>query len=100
MQSRERLFFEVYGYALQGRDETRGFLHELVDAWLAPLEIVADRIGVDPDERRASAGLFLAVTRGLLFSLLASGNLQDVEATMRHFLANYVPLREHDEQCE
>ena len=100
MQSRERLFFEVYGYALQGRDETRGFLHELVDAWLAPLEIVADRIGVDPDERRASAGLFLAVTRGLLFSLLASGNLQDVEATMRHFLANYVPLREHDARRE
>lgn len=98
MRPRERLFFEIYGYALQGRAETRDFLHELVDAWLAPLEIVAERIGVAPEERRASAGLFLAVTRGLLFSLLASGNLRDVDATMQHFLANYLPLRALDDR--
>ena len=95
MQPRERLFFEVYGYALQGRDDTRDFLHALVDAWLAPLETVAMRLGIDADERRASAGLFLALTRGLLLSLLASGNLQDAEATMQHFLANYVPFRDY-----
>ena len=93
MRPREKLFFEIYGYALQGKEDTREFLQDLVDAWLAPLEIVAEKIGVDPDERRSSAGLFLAVTRGLLLSLLASGNLHDVEATMQHFLENYVPLR-------
>lgn len=95
MHPREKLFFEVYAYALQGRDETREFLLELVEAWLAPLETVAARIGVDPDAQHASARLFLAVTRGLLFSLLASGNLRDVEETMEHFLANYVPFRDY-----
>ena len=93
MWPRERLFFAVCGYALQGRDDTREFLHELVDTWLAPLEIVAGKIGVGSEERRSSAGLFLAVTRGLLLSLLASGNLREVEATMQHFLANNAPLR-------
>ncbi|WP_127903486.1 TetR/AcrR family transcriptional regulator [Solirhodobacter olei] len=98
MRPREKLFFEVYGYALAGRDDTRDFLHALVDTWLAPLEIVAEKIGVAPDARRASAGLLLAVTRGLLLSLLASGNLRQVEETMEHFLANYVPLRDHAER--
>ncbi len=96
MRPRERLFFEVCGYALAGRDDTRAFLHELVDTWLAPLEIVAEKIGVDPAARRASAGLLLAVTRGLLLSLLASGNLSEVEETMQHFLANYAPLRDQE----
>ena len=99
MRPREKLFFEVYGYALQDRNATKGFLHELVDAWLAPLETVAAQIGVDSDQRRASAGLLLAITRGLLLSLLASGNLRDVEATMQHFLANYAPLRDYEERC-
>ena len=98
MRPREKLFFEVYGYALADRDDTRDFLHELVDSWLAPLEIVAEKIGVDPDARRASAGLLLAVTRGLLLSLLASGDLRQVEETMEHFLANYLPLRDHEER--
>ena len=95
MRPREKLFFEVYGYALQGKEDTREFLHELVESWLAPLEIVAERIGIEPGERRASAGLLLAVTRGLLLSLLARGNLQEVEAAMQHFLENYLPLREY-----
>jgi len=93
MGPREKLFFEVCGYALQGRSDTQDFLHELVDAWLAPLEIVAERIGVDAKERRAAAGLMLAVTRGLLLSLLASGNRHETEDVMRHFVANYAPLR-------
>ncbi len=90
---RERLFFEVFAYALQGRDDTRSFLPELVEAWLAPLAELAERVGVDPTERRAAAGVLLAVTRGLLMSLVATGNLREVEAAMQHFLANYAPLQ-------
>lgn len=99
MWPREKLFFEIYGYALQGKGETTAFLHELVDAWLAPLETIAAGIGVESDERRASAGLLLAVTRGLLLSLLASGNLHEVDASMQHFLENYVPLRKYQESA-
>lgn len=93
MGPREKLFFEVCGYALQGRSDTQDFLHELVDAWLVPLEVVAERMGVNAGERRAAAGLLLAVTRGLLLSLLASGNRQEAEDAMRHFVANYAPLQ-------
>lgn len=95
MRPREKLFFEVYGYAIAGRNDTRDFLHELVEIWLTPLEIVAEKIGVRADARRASAGLFLAVTRGLLLSLLATGNQQQVDETMEHFLASYLPLLEY-----
>lgn len=96
MRPREKLFFEVYGYALARSGDTRAFLHELVESWLAPLESVAEKIGIAPQTRRASAGLLLAVTRGLLMSLLASGNLEEVEATMEHFLATYAPLCEYE----
>ena len=96
MRPREMLSFEAHVYALAGRDDTMDFLHELVDAWLAPPEIVAEKIGVEPDARRASAGHFPAVTRGLLLTLLASGNLREIEATMQHFLANNMPLQEYE----
>lgn len=92
MWPRERLFFEVYGQALQGRPHTRALLDEIVDAWLEPLMAVNQRIGMTAKDARAAARLGLAVTRGLLLDLLATGDREGADAAMEHFLTSYMPL--------
>ena len=92
MWPRERLFFEVYGQALQGRPHTRALLDEIVDAWLEPLVAINRRMGISGADARAAARLGLAVTRGLLLDLLATGDREGADAAMEHFLTNYMPL--------
>lgn len=92
MAPRERLFFEVYAQALQGRPHTRALLNEIVDAWLAPLIEVNLRNGMPRDQAEPAARVGLAITRGLLLDLLATGDRKAVDAAMEHFLANYLPL--------
>jgi AcrR family transcriptional regulator len=91
MAPRERLFFEVYAQALQGRPHTRALLDEIVDAWLAPLIEVNLRNGMPPGQAEPAARVGLAITRGLLLDLLATGDRKAVDAAMEHFLANYLP---------
>lgn len=92
MWPRERLFFEVYGQALQGRPHTRALLDEIVDAWLEPLVAINQRNGMSCEDARAAARLGLAVTRGLLLDLLATKDREGADAAMEHFLTNYMPL--------
>src|SRR3954449_4776723 len=42
----ERLFFEVYGQALQGRPGTTGLLDGVIDDWVEPMTASAVRAGV------------------------------------------------------
>src|SRR4051794_12885356 len=60
----ERLFFELYGQALQGRPGTTELLDGIVDAWLEPAAEILAAAGFP--EPRATARLGIAVTRGLL----------------------------------
>jgi hypothetical protein len=60
----ERLFFELYGQALQGRPGTMALLDGIIDAWLEPAATIFTRLGFDDGE--AAARLGIAVTRGLL----------------------------------
>jgi AcrR family transcriptional regulator len=83
----ERLFFELYGQALQGRPGTTPFLDGIVDNWLDPLTESAGRYGVPPEQARTHARLGLAVARGLLLDLLATGNRAEVDAAMERFIA-------------
>lgn len=92
MWPRERLFFEVYGQALQGRGHARMLLNEVVDAWLEPLVAANRRNGMTQAQARAAARLGLAVIRGLLLDLLATSDRKGVDAAMEHFLTNYTPL--------
>ncbi|HEY1720958.1 MAG TPA: TetR/AcrR family transcriptional regulator [Magnetospirillaceae bacterium] len=92
MAPRERLFFEVYAQALQGRPHTRALLDEIVETWLEPLIAINRQNGMPPAEAAASARLGLAVTRGLLLDLLATGDHKGTSAAMEHFLTNYLPL--------
>lgn len=70
----ERLFFELYAHALLGRPGTEGFLEASVEPWIATPAGLATRDGVDEATARVYARLGLAVTRGLLLDLLATGD--------------------------
>jgi AcrR family transcriptional regulator len=86
MHPQERLFFEVYGQALQGRDWARPVLEGIVKDWTGPIQRLLDPKGVDPATAEIDARLGLAVTRGLLLDLLATGEGVAVDAAMRRFV--------------
>ena len=69
-----RLFFEVYGLALQDRKRFPGFLERAVEMWLAYLEAPALRDGYTPKDARAIATLTLAGFRGFLLDLCTTGD--------------------------
>jgi AcrR family transcriptional regulator len=85
----ERLFFEIYGQALQGRPGTAGLLDDIVDAWVEPVAAYAIARGQPVDDARADARLGVAVMRGLLLDLLATGKTQAVSAALERFIAQY-----------
>ncbi|MBV8463598.1 MAG: TetR/AcrR family transcriptional regulator [Acidimicrobiales bacterium] len=79
----ERLFFEVYGQALQGRSWAVPLLDGVVDEWIGHLGTwLADARGQSEASARVDARLMLAVTRGLLLDLLATGDRAGVDAAM------------------
>ncbi len=86
----ERLFFEIYGQALTGHPELAGFLTRVVESWLDPLIRFARAYGIPEPEARTEARLALAVTRGLLLDLLATGDRAGVDAAMKRQIAHYV----------
>lgn len=88
----ERLFFEVYGQALQGRPHATALLDGIVDTWLEPLTELNVARGMSPERARASARLGLAATRGLLLDLLATGDRAGVDEAMELFIALYEQL--------
>jgi AcrR family transcriptional regulator len=81
-----RLFYEVYGLALQNRDNFPGFLEKVVGDWLPPFEEALTALGVPPAPAQALATLALAVVRGLHLDLLATGERKRVEAAFRELL--------------
>ncbi len=79
----ERLFFEVYGQALQGRTWAVPLLDGVVDNWVDELGGWLADTGTGSEElARTDARLMLAVTRGLLLDLLATGDRSAVDAAM------------------
>jgi AcrR family transcriptional regulator len=83
----ERLFFEVYAQALQGSPHALPLLDGIVDLWVEPLTRIAVAQGRPEDEARAEARLGVAVTRGLLLDLLATGDRAAVDAAMERYIA-------------
>lgn len=75
LRAQERLFFELYAHALLGRPGTEGFLSEAVDGWITPVRALLIGAGIDEEDAEGLARLGLAVTRGLLLDLLATGDL-------------------------
>jgi AcrR family transcriptional regulator len=85
----ERLFFEVYGQALQGRPGTTALLDDVVEAWLEPLAALSRALGFAEEEATEYARLGLAVSRGLILDLLATRDRKAVDAAMDRFIAMY-----------
>ncbi|HEY1517851.1 MAG TPA: TetR/AcrR family transcriptional regulator [Solirubrobacteraceae bacterium] len=85
----ERLFFELYGQALQGRAHTVELLDGIVDDWLDPITEINVAVGVPEPLARAHARLGIAVTRGLLLDLLATRDIAGVDAAMEAFIDVY-----------
>ena len=83
----ERLFFEVYGQALQGRPGTEALLDGIVDTWVEPIAAVNEVAGMAPAEARAHARLGVAVTRGLRLDRLATGDRAGVDAAVESWIA-------------
>jgi len=90
----ERLFFELYGHALLGRPGTEGFLQAAIEPWLSALtdELVA--AGTDDTIARAEARLAVAVTRGLLLDLLATGDRDGVTEAFEQYLQHGEAFRQ------
>jgi AcrR family transcriptional regulator len=82
----ERLFFEVYGQALQGRTWARPLLDGVVENWVGPVAAMLEAAaGVSAETARVIARLYVAVGRGLLLDVLATGEDREVDAAMRYF---------------
>ncbi|MGH2948935.1 MAG: TetR/AcrR family transcriptional regulator [Solirubrobacteraceae bacterium] len=83
----ERLFFEVYAQALQGSPHALPLLDGIVDLWVEPLTRIGVARGQSEPEARAEARLGVAVVRGLLLDLLATGEREAVDAAMERYIA-------------
>ena len=86
MWPQERLFFELYAYALRGRPGTEGFLDGIVESWVAPIAAALVEAGADERTARADARLAVAVVRGLLLDLLATGDRAGVTEAYERYL--------------
>jgi AcrR family transcriptional regulator len=82
----ERLFFEVYGQALQGRSWALPLLDGIVSDWIAPVAEILEAHGQSSEQARIDARLAVAVSRGLLLDVLATGDHADVDAAQQRFL--------------
>jgi AcrR family transcriptional regulator len=81
----ERLFFEVYGQALQGREWAKPLLEGIVEDWVGPVAAMLEAVGISRQTARTVARLYVAVGRGLLLDVLATGDDGEVDAAMRFF---------------
>jgi AcrR family transcriptional regulator len=89
----ERLFFELYAQALLGRPGTEGFLDNAIEPWITALEPAITReAGLDSKTARAEARLAVAITRGLLLDLLATGDREGVTEAFERYLQHTEPF--------
>jgi AcrR family transcriptional regulator len=91
-----RLFFAVYGHALQAPRQFAGFLDRVVADWMSAL-VDAQGPGTDPVTAARRATLVIATIRGLLLDLLATGARVRVQDAFESFLATLEPQPEPPE---
>jgi AcrR family transcriptional regulator len=87
----ERLFFALYSRALQGDEAALPLLTDDVEHWIRANVALPALAGVPADVARAHSRLGLAVTRGLLLDLLATGDRAGVDAALEVFARGYTP---------
>jgi AcrR family transcriptional regulator len=82
----ERLFFEIYGQALQARPGAVDLLDGIIESWVEPSAAYTIERGADPAVARADARLGVAVIRGLLLDWLATGDRAGVDAAFERYV--------------
>jgi AcrR family transcriptional regulator len=87
-----RIFFDVLALALAGREGTEQFLDDLVDPWLDVARDAAVSVGMQPDDLDLRLGL--AVTRGLLIDVLATGDVAGATAAHERFIQMWADSRD------
>ena len=85
-QEYSRLFFEVYGLALQNPEQFPGFLERALGDWLPLFEQAFAAAGVSSAPAKTLATLALGAVRGLHLDLLATGDRKRTEAAFREML--------------
>jgi AcrR family transcriptional regulator len=85
----ERLFFELYVQTLLGRLGDEQFLDSAIEGWIAPVAEAMVEAGASEATARVDARLGLAVVRGLLLDLLATGDRDGVTEAYERFLRLY-----------
>jgi AcrR family transcriptional regulator len=84
---RERLFYECYARALQGEQPFARLLPEAVTTWVDMIAAGERARGTAAPLARARARLYLALIRGLLLDLLATGDRRGTAAALDAFLS-------------
>jgi uncharacterized protein (TIGR02246 family) len=79
----EKLFFEVYAQAAQGKEFAVPLLRAVLDETFGPLLELHLRAGLPPARARAQTRLGVAVTRGLLLDLVGSEDRAEVDRAMK-----------------
>jgi AcrR family transcriptional regulator len=82
----ERLFFEIYGQALQGRPGAVELLDGIVELWVDPATHYFVAHGLTAADARAEARLGVAVVRGLLLDWLATGDREAVDTAFERYV--------------
>ena len=77
-----RLFFEVYGLALQDEERFPDVLQRAVDDWLAFIGALLVRAGLTAAQARIAATAVIAGYRGLLLDFLATGDRRRTERAL------------------
>jgi AcrR family transcriptional regulator len=83
----ERLFFELYARALQGDPGSQGVLADTIGGWVRAVSDLQDSRELPVAATHAQVRLGIAVTRGLLLDLLATGDVVGVDAAMDAYLS-------------
>lgn len=86
-----RLFFQVCGQALSGDGANRVLLEGIISDWLDPMVEVERSRGTPAAQARAEVRIGVALMRGLLLDLLATGDRKGVDAAFERFLATSMP---------
>lgn len=85
----ERLFFDLYARALHAGSDAEPLLEGVIDAWVPGVAQLFVALGFGPDEAADEARLAIAVSRGMLLDLLATGDRAAADRVFDRYVARY-----------
>lgn len=81
-----RFFFELFGLALQDRENFGDFLHHAIEDWIAFFAGPLMERGMEASEARARATVLLAGFRGFLMDFCATGDRERIDRAVEIWL--------------